>query len=65
MAEAGKHFRQTAEEDMKAIRVDRDRRLEELQVSIGAVESDQAIRSAQSIREPPFFLRAYQPTLSS
>ncbi|CAM9341411.1 unnamed protein product [Ectocarpus fasciculatus] len=31
VAEAGKHFRQKAEEDMKAVRVDRDRRLEELQ----------------------------------
>lgn len=41
VAEAGKHFRQKAEEDMKALRADRDRRLEELQVSDGAVEKQQ------------------------
>ncbi|CAB1120603.1 unnamed protein product [Ectocarpus sp. CCAP 1310/34] len=32
VAEARKHFRQKAEEDMKAFRADRDRRLEELQI---------------------------------
>lgn len=39
VAEAGKHFRQKAEEDMKTLRADRDRRLQELQVSNGSVET--------------------------
>ncbi|CBJ27760.1 hypothetical protein Esi_0084_0059 [Ectocarpus siliculosus] len=41
VAEAGKHFRQKAEEDMKALRADRDRRLEELQA---AMTEDEARR---------------------
>ncbi|CAM9245340.1 unnamed protein product [Ectocarpus sp. 12 AP-2014] len=41
VAQAGKHFRQKAEEDMKALRADRDRRLEELQA---AMTEDEARR---------------------
>ncbi|CAM9471127.1 unnamed protein product, partial [Ectocarpus sp. 8 AP-2014] len=39
VAEAGKHFRQKAEEDMKALRADRDRRVEELQAALTGDEA--------------------------